>query len=57
MTSVDNKTVRIGTRKSQLALVQTYWIKSELEKNFPNIEIEVEKMSTQGFCLLGYSFF
>ncbi len=52
MTSVDNKTVRIGTRKSQLALVQTYWIKSELEKNFPNIEIEVEKMSTQGDKIL-----
>ncbi len=46
------RTVRIGTRKSQLALVQTYWVKAELEKHFPNIEFEVEKMSTQGDKIL-----
>lgn len=45
-------TVRIGTRKSQLALVQTYWVKAELEKHFPDIEFEVEKMSTQGDKIL-----
>jgi len=48
----DKRTVRIGTRKSQLALVQTYWVKAELEKHFPNIEFEVEKMSTQGDKIL-----
>ncbi|BAZ44987.1 porphobilinogen deaminase [Chondrocystis sp. NIES-4102] len=48
----DNRTVRIGTRKSQLALVQTYWVKAELEKHFPNIDFEVEKMSTQGDKIL-----
>ena len=48
----DRRTVRIGTRKSQLALVQTYWVKAELEKHFPNIEFEVEKMSTQGDKIL-----
>lgn len=52
MESVDTRTVRIGTRKSQLALVQTYWIKAELEKHFPDLEIEVEKMSTQGDKIL-----
>ena len=52
MESAENRTVRIGTRKSQLALVQTYWIKAELEKHFPNLEVEVEKMSTQGDKIL-----
>ena len=52
MTSSSKRTVRIGTRKSQLALVQTYWVKSELEKHFPDIEFEVEKMSTQGDKIL-----
>ena len=46
------RTVRIGTRKSQLALVQTYWVKAELEKHFPDIDFEVEKMSTQGDKIL-----
>jgi hydroxymethylbilane synthase len=45
-------TVRVGTRKSQLALVQTYWVQSVLEKNFPEITFEVEKMSTQGDKIL-----
>ncbi len=48
----DKSIVRIGTRKSQLALVQTYWVKAELEKHFPAIEFEVEKMSTQGDKIL-----
>jgi len=46
------RTVRIGTRKSQLALVQTYWVKAELEKHFPNVKFEVEKMSTKGDKIL-----
>ncbi len=52
MESVDTRTIRIGTRKSQLALVQTYWVKAELEKHFPHIEFEVEKMSTKGDKIL-----
>ena len=52
MESVDTRTIRIGTRKSQLALVQTYWVKAELEKHFPNIDFEVEKMSTKGDKIL-----
>ncbi|MGF1542125.1 MAG: hydroxymethylbilane synthase [Pleurocapsa sp.] len=54
MTSVETsqRTVRIGTRKSQLALVQTYWVKAELEKHFPHLKFEVEEMSTQGDKIL-----
>ncbi|GAB4240506.1 MAG: hydroxymethylbilane synthase [Stanieria sp.] len=54
MTSVDTleRTIRIGSRKSQLALVQTYWVKAELEKHFPEIDFEVETMSTQGDKIL-----
>ena len=54
MTSVDisQRTIRIGSRKSQLALVQTYWVKEELEKHFPHITFEVETMSTQGDKIL-----
>lgn len=54
MTSVDTstRTIRIGTRKSQLALVQTYWVKAELEKHFPNIDFEVDKISTKGDKIL-----
>jgi hydroxymethylbilane synthase len=52
MTVNAQRTVRIGTRKSQLALVQTYWVKAELEKHFPQINFEVEEMSTQGDKIL-----
>ncbi len=54
MTSVDisQRTIRIASRKSQLALVQTYWVKEELEKHFPQIKFEVETMSTQGDKIL-----
>ncbi len=51
--SVDNeRTIVIGTRKSNLALVQTYWVKKELESHFPEIDFEVEKMSTKGDKIL-----
>ncbi|MHC5818241.1 MAG: hydroxymethylbilane synthase, partial [Nostoc sp.] len=29
------RTIRIGSRKSQLALVQTYWVQEQLKKSFP----------------------
>ena len=48
----NERTVVIGSRKSQLALVQTYWVKKELEKHVPEVEFEVEKMSTQGDKIL-----
>lgn len=46
------RTIRIGSRKSQLALVQTYWVKGELEKAFPDLKFEVQTMNTQGDKIL-----
>ncbi|MBD2456288.1 hydroxymethylbilane synthase [Nostoc sp. FACHB-87] len=55
MTSVVSsatRTIRIGSRKSQLALVQTYWVREQLQKSFPDINFEVHTMSTQGDKIL-----
>ncbi|MTJ08504.1 MULTISPECIES: hydroxymethylbilane synthase [unclassified Anabaena] len=55
MTSVSSPartTIRIGSRKSQLALVQTYWVQAQLQKSFPDITFEVHTMSTQGDKIL-----
>lgn len=46
------RSLRIGSRKSQLALVQTYWVQAELSKHHPNRQFEVETMSTQGDKIL-----
>jgi hydroxymethylbilane synthase len=50
--SASTRTVRIGSRKSQLALVQTYWVQQELQKHFPEITFEVHTMATQGDKIL-----
>ncbi|BBD58330.1 porphobilinogen deaminase [Nostoc sp. HK-01] len=55
MTSVVSsatRTIRIGSRKSQLALVQTYWVREQLQSSFPDITFEVHTMSTQGDKIL-----
>ena len=46
------KTLRIATRRSKLAMVQTLWVKAELERNIPGIEVSVEQMATQGDKIL-----
>lgn len=46
------RTIRIGSRKSQLALVQTYWVQSQLQKHFPDRIFEVQTMNTQGDKIL-----
>ncbi len=46
------RTIRIGSRKSQLALVQTYWVQEQLQKHFPSRTFEVHTMSTQGDKIL-----
>lgn len=51
-TSSRSKTVRIGTRKSNLAMVQTHWVRDELQKHFPDYQFEIEAMSTQGDKIL-----
>ncbi len=50
--STSTRTIRIGSRKSQLALVQTYWVKDCLQAAFPDITFEVHTMSTQGDKIL-----
>jgi hydroxymethylbilane synthase len=47
-----SRTIKIASRKSQLALVQTYWVQSELQKHFPDRTFAVETMSTQGDKIL-----
>ncbi len=49
---VSSRAIRIGSRKSQLALVQTYWIQEQLQKHYPERQFDVETMSTQGDKIL-----
>ncbi len=46
------RTIRIGSRKSNLALVQTHWVQAELQKAFPDITFEVQTLETQGDKIL-----
>jgi hydroxymethylbilane synthase len=52
MTNLMPRTIKIASRKSQLALVQTYWVQAELQKHFPDRTFEVETMSTKGDKIL-----
>ena len=44
--------LRIGTRASQLALWQANWVKSELEKRYPDLEVTLVKIKTIGDKIL-----
>lgn len=46
------KTLRIGTRASALALWQAEWVKSELEKKHPGLEVTLTKIKTKGDKIL-----
>lgn len=46
------RTIRIGSRTSQLALVQTHWVQAELQKAYPDRSFEVHTMNTQGDKIL-----
>jgi hydroxymethylbilane synthase len=46
------KLLRIASRRSQLAMVQTHWVRDELIKAHPNLEISIEAMATQGDKIL-----
>jgi hydroxymethylbilane synthase len=50
--SAPTRTIRIGSRKSQLALVQTYWVQEQLQQHYPGRQFDVEAMSTQGDKIL-----
>ena len=49
------KKLKIGTRKSLLALIQTDIVKKKIEEAFPEIEVEVVKIDTKGDQLLDRS--
>ena len=36
--------IKIGTRKSKLALIQTDIVKDKIKKAFPEIEVEIVKI-------------
>eukprot|EP01061_Rhynchopus_euleeides_P026986 TRINITY_DN43948_c0_g1_i1.p1 TRINITY_DN43948_c0_g1~~TRINITY_DN43948_c0_g1_i1.p1 ORF type:complete len:371 (+),score=156.93 TRINITY_DN43948_c0_g1_i1:32-1114(+) len=40
--------IRVGTRKSPLAMVQTRFVIAELKKHLPNVEFEILEQSTKG---------
>jgi hydroxymethylbilane synthase len=46
------KTLRIGTRASQLALWQANWVQAELEKRYPDLEVTQTRIKTQGDKIL-----
>lgn len=46
------RTIRIGSRSSQLALVQTHWVQAELQKAYPDRTFEIHTMATQGDKIL-----
>ena len=49
------KTIRVGTRKSLLALAQTGIVKEKIEKAFPDVEVEIVKIDTDGDPILDRS--
>jgi len=48
----DPNKIRIGSRKSQLALIQTHTIMDRLRADHPNLEMELETMDTLGDQIL-----
>ncbi|MBI5047361.1 MAG: hydroxymethylbilane synthase [Deltaproteobacteria bacterium] len=47
-----HKKLKLGTRSSQLALWQANWVKSEIEKRYSGIEVELVKIKTTGDKIL-----
>jgi hydroxymethylbilane synthase len=46
------KPVRIASRKSELALVQTQWVMGQLQEHHPGLPLELNTLSTQGDIIL-----
>lgn len=46
------RTIRIATRKSALAMWQAEYVQAELERHYPHITVELVPMSTQGDKIL-----
>jgi hydroxymethylbilane synthase len=49
------KKIRLGTRKSALALAQSKWVKKELETHWPEISVDLVKFTTKGDKILDVS--
>ena len=47
--------IKIGTRKSKLALIQTDIVKDKIKKAFPQVEVEIVKIDTKGDQILDKS--
>lgn len=50
-----SQTIIIGTRGSKLALWQTNWVKGELERRHPGLQVEIQIISTKGDRVLDVS--
>lgn len=48
----DIKKLKIGSRESKLALIQTEWVKEKLLSKYKDLEIEIIKIKTQGDIIL-----
>lgn len=46
------KPVRIASRKSELALVQTQWVMGQLQEHHPGLPLELNTLSTHGDIIL-----
>ncbi len=46
------RTLKIGTRASALALWQANWVKERLEERYPDLEVTLTKIKTQGDKIL-----
>ena len=49
---MSTRKLRIGTRASALALWQANWVKAELEQRYPDMEVTLTKIKTQGDKIL-----
>ena len=47
-----NIKLKIASRRSKLAMVQTLWVKEQLERKISDIEVSIEAMATQGDKIL-----
>ena len=46
------KSLKIGTRGSQLALLQSRWVKAKIERKYPNARVELVTIRTTGDTIL-----
>jgi hydroxymethylbilane synthase len=49
---MSSPTLRIASRRSQLAMVQTHWVRDELRRAHPELTIQIQAMATQGDKIL-----